>query len=147
MLYCPQERKSKEGKASCGARKNLCNGMLYGMSGFLYSLGDGNYLLDSEAFLIGMAYGLWDYKSNEDWQVPYASFDGNDMNIDNNKNWRAWMYYDGMLVAGDDFGNMNLAYVGQKMNLPTIFYQNAVTTDGKDRFWIQYGIDLAVSGR
>lgn len=94
-----------------------------------------------------MAYGDWNYKFNSNWQVPYDYFNGNNMNDDNNKNWKAWMYFDGMLMAADDFGNLNMAYVGYKMGLPTSIYQNFATTDGKDAFWVQYGIDLAKSGR
>ena len=33
------------------------------------------------------------------------------------------------------------------MGLPEMVYKNPTTTDGKDAFWIQYGIDLADSGR
>jgi uncharacterized protein YegL len=118
-----------------------------GLRGYLYILSGGNYFEDSTVFLIGMAYGAWDYKFNPEWQVPYATFNGNDMSVDNNRNWRAWMYFDGMLMAGDDFGNLNMAYVGYKMGLPTLVYQNPVTTDGKDAFWVQYGIDMAICGR
>ncbi|MCL2643117.1 MAG: VWA domain-containing protein [Candidatus Bathyarchaeota archaeon] len=121
--------------------------LLEGLSGYLYILSGGNYFEDSTVFLIGMAYGAWDYKFNPEWQVPYAIFNGNDMSVDNNRNWRAWMYFDGMLMAGDDFGNLNMAYVGYRMGLPIPVYQNPVTTDGKDAFWVQYGIDMAICGR
>jgi uncharacterized protein YjdB len=101
------------------------------------------------SYLITMAFTGWNYKLNSNWQVPlsYNYFDGNDMNKDNNRNWRAWMYFDGMLMAADDFGNLNMAYAGKKMGLPEIVYKNFTTTDGKDAFWVQYGIDLAKSGR
>ena len=99
------------------------------------------------AFLIDRAYGEWDYKWNSNWQVPYSTFNGNNMNVDNNKNWRGWMYFDGMLMSADDFGNLNMAYVGVKMGMPNWVYQNFATTDGKDAFWVQYGIDMANQGR
>lgn len=99
------------------------------------------------AYLIDRAYGEWNYKLNSDWQVPYENFNGKNMNVDNNKNWTAWMYFDGMLLAADDFGNLNMAYVGAKMGLPNWVYQNFVTTDGKDAFWVQYGINMVNHGR
>ena len=95
-----------------------------------------------------MAYGDWNYKIKNEWQVPYNYFNGNDMNVDNNRNWRPWMYFDGMLIAGDDFGNLNMAYVGYKMGLPTSVYQKSCKPlMVKMIFWVQYGIDLAKSGR
>jgi len=121
--------------------------MTTGFSGFMYQLGGGNYLADSSSFLIGMAYGDWNYKYDSNWQVPYDYFDGNDMNVDNNKNWRPWMYFDGMLVSADKFGNINMAYVGVKMNLPYSVFQNFATTDKDDAFWVQYGINMAEQGR
>jgi len=126
---------------------NYQKSLIEGWQGILYSLSGGNYYEDSVTFLIGMAYGEWNYKYNPNWQVPYDVFDGKNMNVDNNRNWIAWMYFDGMLMAGDDFGNLNMAYVGYKMGLGTYVYQNFLTTDGKDAFWVQYGIDLAKSGR
>lgn len=69
------------------------------------------------------------------------------MSIDNNRNWRPWMYFDGMLVSADKLGNMNMAYVGTKMNLPHIVFQNFLTKDKDDAFWVQYGIDMAMQGR
>ena len=101
----------------------------------------------SSGFLIEKAYNDWNYKYNANWQVPYAFFDGNDMNKDNNKNWRPWMYFDGMLVSADKFGNINMAYVGVKMNLPHWVFQNTYTTDKDDAFWVQYGINMAEQGR
>ena len=64
------------------------------------------------------------------------------MNENNNKNWRAWMYFDGMLVSADKFGNINMAYVGVKMQLPYIVFQNFATTDKDDASWVQYGISM-----
>ncbi|MDO5478396.1 MAG: peptidoglycan-binding domain-containing protein [Clostridia bacterium] len=118
-----------------------------GYSGMMYNLEGGNYFLDSSAFLIGMAYGKWNYKYDDDWRVPYDYFDGNDMSKDNNKNWRPWMYFDGMLISADKLGNMNMAYVGTKMGLPKFVFQNILTEDKDDAFWVQYGIDLAEQGR
>ena len=69
------------------------------------------------------------------------------MNVDNNKNWRPWMYFDGMLVSGDKFGNMNLGYVGFEMSLPEYVYLNFATTDKDDAFWVEYGMNMAKNGR
>ena len=57
------------------------------------------------------------------------------------------MYFDGMLVAADKVGNMNMAYVGVKMNLPPVVFKNILTEDKDDAFWIQYGMNLAEQGR
>ncbi len=118
-----------------------------GASGMMFQIEGGSYFLNSVAFLIGAAYGMWNYKYNDYWRVPYDTFDGNDMSKDNNKNWRPWMYFDGMLISADKLGNMNMAYVGMKMGLPKIVFQNDLTTDKDDAFWVQYGIDLAEQGR
>ena len=118
-----------------------------GYSGMMYNLEGGNYFLDSSAFLIAMAYGKWNYKYDDYWRVPYDYFDGNDMSKDKNKNWRPWMYFDGMLISADKLGNMNMAYVGTKMGLPKFVFQNFLTNDKDDAFWVQYGIDLAEQGR
>jgi len=118
-----------------------------GISGIIYTLTGGNIFEDSATFLIGQAYGDWDYKYNSNWQVPYEYYDGNNMNVDNNKNWRPWMYFDGMLVSGDKFGNMNLGYVGFKMSLPEYVYLNFETTDKDDGFWVEYGMNMAKNGR
>ena len=123
--------------------------MQEGIMKFAHSIGEGSYFEDSVTYLIGMSYGDWNYKMNEEWRVPirWFRFNGNYMGKDNNRNWRAWMYFDGMLMAADDFGNLNMAYVGYKMGLPELVYKNWITMDGKDSFWVQYGIDLAKSGR
>ena len=98
-------------------------------------------------FLIIQAYGEWNYKYNSEWQVPYEYFRNLDMSVDNNRNWIPWMYFDGMLMGADKFGNLNMAYVGVKMGLPHFVYQNFATTDKDDAFWVQYGIDMAEGGR
>lgn len=112
-------------------------------------------LLAPSGFLIGMVTDEdnWDYKYNPDWQVggkdgeSLETYDGKNLNADNNRNWLPWMYYDGHLMGADKFGNMNMAYVGKKMGLPEWVYQNRITTDGEDAEWVQRGIDLAKSGR
>ena len=55
--------------------------------------------------------------------------------------------FDGMLISADKLGNMNMAYVGTKMGLPKYVFQNFLTEDKDDAFWVQYGIDLAEQGR
>ena len=124
--------------------------MTEGIPGFLYRMSDGNYMLDSSAYLIGMVNeGEWDYKYNKDWQVKYDYFDGVDMDTpkSNYRNWKPWMYFDGYLISADKLGNMNMAYVGKNMGLAEWVYKNVTTTDKDDEFWVQYGIDLANSGR
>lgn len=124
--------------------------MTEGFPGFLYRMSDGNYMLDSSTYLIGMVdEGEWDYKYNKDWQVPYDHFDGKYTDIpgSNYRNWLPWMYFDGRLISADKLGNMNMAYVGKNMGLPEWVYKNITTTDKDDAEWVQYGIDLANSGR
>ena len=126
---------------------NYQHSLTNGFSGFLYVLAGGNWIEDSSTYLIGMSYGEWNYKYDANWQVPYEVFDGKDMNIDNNKNWYPWMYFDGMLIGADKVGNLNMAYVGTAMNVPYTVFQNCVTNDKDDAFWVQYGIDMANQGR
>ncbi len=104
-------------------------------------------------YLIAMVdKGPWDYKLNsETWRVPvwYTTYNGENLeyNNENRRNWMAWIYFDGMIMGADKLGNMNMAYVGAKLGLPRIVYQNFITNDKDDPFWIQYGIDLAEQGR
>lgn len=124
--------------------------MKEGFPGFLYRMSDGNYMLDSSTYLIGMVNkGDWDYKYNDDWRVKYDNFDGKYMDTpgSNYRNWLPWMYFDGRLISADKLGNMNMAYVGKNMGLPEWVYKNITTTDKDDAEWVQYGIDLANSGR
>ncbi len=124
--------------------------MTYGIPGFLYRMTDGDFFLDSSTYLIGMVdKGDWDYKYNDDWRVKYDYFDGEDMDTpgSNYRNWKKWMYFDGYLISADKLGNMNMAYVGKNMGLAEWVYKNFETTDKDDEFWVQYGIDLAKSGR
>ena len=124
--------------------------MTEGFPGFLYRMSDGNYMLDSSTYLIGMVdEGEWDYKYNDDWRVKYDYFDGKYMDTPNSnyRNWTPWMYFDGRLISADKLGNMNMAYVGKSMGLPEWVYKNFETMDKDDPYWVQYGIDLAKSGR
>lgn len=124
--------------------------MTEGLPGFLYRMSGGNYMLDSSAYLIGMVdKGEWDYKYNDYWRVKYDYFDGEYMDTpdSNYRNWKPWMYFDGYLISADKLGNMNMAYVGKNMGLAEWVYKNFETTDKDDEFWVQYGIDLANSGR
>jgi hypothetical protein len=89
------------------------------------------------------------------WQVPYESYKGFDMNVDNNRNWNAWIYFDGELWGADDIGNMNMAYIGYKLGLGEYVYNNfvtrnqgnLVTPDLRDIRAIEYGVMLAELGR
>ena len=40
-----------------------------------------------------------------------------------------------------------MAYVGKNMGLPEWAYKNFETMDKDDPYWVQYGIELANSGR
>ena len=103
-------------------------------------------------------YGPWDYKWKSPWQTQGTVivenekekeiYDGKDLDIDNNRNWLPWIYFDGYLIGADKFGNMNMAYVGKKMGLPEWVYKNFTTMDDpEDIFWIDKGIRYAESGR
>ncbi|MEE1301475.1 MAG: hypothetical protein UHD64_01730, partial [Bacteroidales bacterium] len=101
-------------------------------------------------------HGPWDYKLQESWwpKETYIDkndgsrrYDGKNLDLYDQKNYIPWMYFDGYLIGADKFGNMNMAYVGKKMGLPEWVYKNFTTKDKDDTFWVQYGIDLAESGR
>ncbi len=122
--------------------------MTEGIPGFLYRMSDGDYMLDSATYLIGMTNkGDWDYKLNDYWRVPGDKYDGKNLNEFNHRNWLPWIYFDGKLIGADKLGNLNMSYVGKKMGLPEWVYSNPYTNDKDDAFWVQYGIDLANSGR
>ena len=89
----------------------------------------------------------WDYKYNSAWQVPYNKFNGENMNINNNKNWKPWIYFDGMIISADKFGNINLGYVGTKMGFSGVMIKNSFTMDKDDGPYVQYGINMAIQGR
>lgn len=89
----------------------------------------------------------WDYKWQKEWQVPYSKFDGDNMNVNNAKNWTPWIYFDGMIISGDKFGNINLGYVGTKMGFKGITIKNRFTMDKDDGPYVQYGIKMALDGR
>ena len=108
--------------------------------------------LNPYAWFVQRTCNEWDYKWNSEWQVPYNSFNGEAMNVklpDGSyaKNWTGWIYFDGMIMAADEFGNLNLGYVGTKMGFSGIELLNFATKGGGDDFWIQYGINLANQGR
>ncbi len=129
-------------------QSTLINPILAGVSGSL---------LEPGAFLTAMTdYGPWDYKYNDYWRVggidekgnKLQYYDGKDLDVDNNRNWLEWIYFDGYLIGADKFGNMNMAYVGKKMGIPEWVYKNPTTMDDpKDIFWIDKGTSYAESGR
>ncbi len=124
----------------------LTNPLLAGISGGL---------LGPSAFLTTMVVdkNQWNYKYNDHWRVggeegkDLKVFDGKDLDADNNRNWLPWIYFDGHLIGADKLGNMNMAYVGDKMGLPEWVYNNFLTRDKDDAFWVEYGRDLSRSGR
>jgi hypothetical protein len=108
--------------------------------------------MDSYAWFVKMACSDWDYKWNSDWQVPYDTF--NEVKMDTKqkdggypKNWTPWIYFDGMLMGADKFGNLNLGYVGYHMGFDGIMLLNFATSGAGDGFWVQYGINMAKGGR
>lgn len=98
-------------------------------------------------WFVSMTCGDWDYKWNPNWQVPYPYFNGEDMNVNNNKNWVPWIYFDGELMSADKFGNLNLGYVGTKMGFPAWILLNFATSGDGDGYWVQKGINMANGGR
>ena len=127
--------------------------MTSGSTGVAFALSGGGYFICSVSFLINKAYGEWDYKFQETWRVgsgsdQYLIFNNIDMNERQSdgsfpKNWTPWIYFEGLIIAADDVGNINLAFVGYKMNLPQYVYSNFATRDGKDAAMIDLGIALA----
>ena len=63
------------------------------------------------------------------------------------KNWYPWIYFDGMIMGADKFGNLNLGYVGYEMGFRGIMLDNIYTSGGGDKFWVKYGITMAKKGR
>ncbi len=127
----------------------LTNPLLAGVSGSL---------LEPGAFLTAMTdYGPWDYKRKDAWHPTETyidkndrsrRYDGKNLDLDDQKNYIPWIYFDGYLIGADKFGNMNMAYVGKKMGLPEWVYKNFTKMDDpEDIFWIDKGTELAESGR
>ena len=111
---------------------------------------------DSTAYLylwfVNMTCTDWDVKLQSNRQVPYAAFNGNNMNAYNAKNWTPWIYFDGRIISADDLGNINLGYVGTKMGYSKPMLADAVdlfqgSDDPKEQANILYGINMANSGR
>lgn len=98
-------------------------------------------------WFVAMTCSEWDYKRNSDWQVPYETFNGENMNNDNRKNWTPWIYFDGMLISADKLGNINLGYIGTKMGFSDIQLKNSYTMDKDDGPYVEYGIKMAEQGR
>jgi hypothetical protein len=118
-----------------------------------------SYFSASVSYLVGKAYGDWNYKEQNDWKVgrvKYDYFNGNKMDENNNRNWNEWIYFDGEIWGADQIGNMNMAYVGMKMELPKAVFNNPLTRQQIPRVWerderdikaIEKGIEVAESGR
>jgi hypothetical protein len=95
----------------------------------------------------------WDYKLNDAWRVPilYAESDGRyaeQSKVDANwQNWMEWIYFNGNIIGADQFGNINLAYVGVKMGLAEWIVSNFETRDDARDIWAtDYGLSLARAG-
>lgn len=102
-------------------------------------------------WFVGMTCTEWDYKWNPDWQVPYSIFNNKAMDKEDSdgsypKNYVAWIYFDGMIMGADKFGNINLGYVGTKMGFHKFLLSDILKLlgdDPKDTAMIEYGIALA----
>lgn len=133
-----------------------------------------NWKGDLYIWFVNQTENAWDYKRNSDWQIKeeYVWSDFNDGEEKANwRNWVQWMYFDGMLISADDFGNINLGYIGRKIDFNQdelcyilIFLSNAgkqaegipvigkwardkLYEDPKDTEKILYGILMANKGR
>lgn len=90
----------------------------------------------------------WDYKWDPDWQVPYSTFNGVDMNEKQSnggspKNWYPWIYYKGNLMGADKLANLNWGFLGMIMGYSGPLLFNPLTTGGGDAEYIQIGVELA----
>ena len=149
-IFDVMHKNAKEALQHQNEYKQLTSNPFLGQSGI-------NYFFDSSGYLIGQVnHGPWDYKLQESWwpKETYIDkndgsrrYDGKNLDLYDQKNYIPWIYFDGYLIGADKFGNMNMAYVGKKMGLPEWVYKNFTTKDKDDPFWVQYGIDLAESGR
>ncbi|WP_418791467.1 RHS repeat domain-containing protein [Phosphitispora sp. TUW77] len=127
------------------------------LNNYWFLANGGDPLLTSYSWFVSMTCNDWDYKWDPYWQVghnadDYGTFNGVDMNKKQSdggyaKNWTAWIYFDGMLMGADKFGNLNLGYVGAKMGFFDIMLLNPATTGAGDGFWVEYGINMAKQGR
>jgi hypothetical protein len=79
------------------------------------------------------------------------------MDVDNNRNWREWIYFNGNIIGADKFGNLNLGYVGTKMGYSKHYLSEILILldkfslgiyweDSKDTEMILYGIEMANKG-
>ena len=156
-IFDVMHRNAKIGQLVKGAslgtiplKSALTNPLLAGVSG---------NLLEPGAFLTAMALdkNQWNYKYQDEWhpKETYTDkndgsrrYDGKNLDLHDQKNYIPWIYFDGYLIGADKFGNMNMAYVGKKMDLPEWVYKNFETMDDpEDIFWIDKGTELAESGR
>ena len=74
-------------------------------------------------------------------------FNGWDLDVDNNRNWRPWIYFEGKIWGADKIGNINLGYVGYLMGFRGIMLKNIDTMDKDDAPAVNLGISLAQNGR
>ena len=107
----------------------------------------GGPIGDPYLWYVQMTETKWDYKLNPDWQIPYDTFNGLDMSINNNRNWRPWIYFDGEIRGADKIGNINLGYIGTKMGFGDLLIKNFATMDKDDGPSVELGIRLANMGR
>jgi hypothetical protein len=108
--------------------------------------------LFSYGWFVNMTCNDWDYKWNNDWRIPYNSYEGYDLVVDEvnggyRRNWMDWIYFDGRIMGADKFGNLNLGYVGYRMGFLPIMLNNFATSGMGDGFWVEYGMTMAKNGR
>ena len=96
-----------------------------------------------------MTCGEWDYKFNDNWRVPssYGTSFSDSISLPNARNWVPWIYFEGHYMDADKFVNLNLGYVGALMGFSTFMLLNPLTSGDGDGYWIEYGINMAMSGR
>ena len=71
--------------------------------------------------------GDWDIKEKSEWQLPYDTFNGEEVNKNSNEqNTTPFLYYNGQLLSGSDLGNINYGYTGTALDIPsTILFVGA----------------------
>ena len=68
-------------------------------------------------------------------------------------NWTPWIYFDGMIIAADQFSNINFGYIGTYLCMSGVQLFNFATVDDgaegrlPDQWYLQYGIDMFNQGR
>lgn len=125
------------------------------------------YLNQTDRYIIltNRFYNEWDYKWKKNWRVPFGNYNWNEDSTDSEmdkksfswsypirstypKNWMPWMYFDGMVISGDDMGNLALGYVMESLGYDAEEYHPWNDKKGsRDWNMIEYGAQMAREGR